>query len=50
VPKDEHIAVLRRGYSRLVGIDEDGAISRVKLLHRELIAPLIGKHAGRIVC
>ena len=37
------------GYSRLVGLDEEGTLSRLKGIHRELVAPLIGEHRGRVV-
>jgi adenylate cyclase len=37
------------GYSRLMGIDEAGTLSRLKALRRELIDPTIAAHAGRIV-
>jgi adenylate cyclase len=37
------------GYSRLMGIDEAGTLSRLNALRRELINPTIAAHAGRIV-
>ena len=37
------------GYSRLMGEDEDGTLSRLKALRRELIDPKIAEHRGRIV-
>src|SRR4051812_38620149 len=37
------------GYSRLMGEDEDGTLSRLKALRRELIDPTIAEHKGRIV-
>ena len=37
------------GYSRLMGIDEAGTLSRLNALRRELIDPLIAAHSGRIV-
>ncbi|MBO4226145.1 adenylate/guanylate cyclase domain-containing protein [Bradyrhizobium neotropicale] len=37
------------GYSRLVGADEEGTLAHFKLLHRELVAPKIAKHRGRVV-
>src|SRR5579863_4561659 len=37
------------GYSRLMGIDEAGTLSRLKALRRELIDPTIAAHSGRIV-
>ena len=37
------------GYSRLMGVDEEGTIERLKDLRRELIDPNIAQHHGRIV-
>jgi adenylate cyclase len=37
------------GYSRLMGRDEAGTLSRLNALRRELIDPTIAAHAGRIV-
>ena len=37
------------GYSRLMGIDEAGTLSRLNALRRELIDPTIAAHCGRIV-
>ena len=37
------------GYSRLMGLDEAGTLSRLYALRRELIDPTIAAHAGRIV-
>ncbi|MFI5002652.1 MAG: adenylate/guanylate cyclase domain-containing protein [Reyranellales bacterium] len=37
------------GYSRLMGIDEAGTLSRLSALRRELIDPTIAAHSGRIV-
>jgi adenylate cyclase len=37
------------GYSRLMGRDEEGTLSRLKALRRELIDPTIAEHRGRIV-
>ena len=37
------------GYSRLMGLDEAGTLSRLNALRRELIAPAIAAHSGRIV-
>jgi adenylate cyclase len=36
------------GYSRLVGLDEEGAIARLQALRRELIDPTIVKHHERL--
>jgi adenylate cyclase len=37
------------GYSRLMGADEAGTLSRLNALRRELIDPTIAAHSGRIV-
>src|SRR5262245_13417674 len=37
------------GYSRLVGVDEEGTIDRLGAHRRELIEPKIAEHQGRIV-
>ena len=37
------------GYSRLMGMDEAGTLSRLKELRRDLVDPLIAAHSGRIV-
>jgi adenylate cyclase len=37
------------GYSRLMGEDEDGTLSRLKALRRELIDPKIAEYKGRVV-
>ena len=37
------------GYSRLVGLDEEGTLARLKILRREVIDPEIASHRGRIV-
>jgi adenylate cyclase len=37
------------GYSRLMGVDEEGTLERLKELRRELLDPKIAKHHGRIV-
>src|SRR5271167_2865163 len=37
------------GYSRLMGIDEAGTLSRLNALRREMIDPTIAAHSGRIV-
>jgi adenylate cyclase len=37
------------GYSRLMGVDEEGTLVRLKALRRELVDPKIGEHHGRIV-
>ena len=36
------------GYSRLVGLDEEGTLARLRALRRELIDPAIAEHRGRI--
>src|SRR5260370_21140074 len=37
------------GYSRLMGVDEEGTLERLKALRRELVDPTIKEHRGRIV-
>jgi adenylate cyclase len=37
------------GYSRLIGLDEEGTLARLKALRRSLIDPKIAEHRGRIV-
>ena len=37
------------GYSRLMGVDEEGTLSRLKACRRDLIDPGISWHRGRIV-
>src|SRR3984893_10149826 len=37
------------GYSRLMGVDEEGTLERLKAHRRQLIDPKIGEHRGRIV-
>ena len=37
------------GYSRLIGLDEEGTLARLKELRRTLIDPKISAHRGRIV-
>jgi adenylate cyclase len=37
------------GYSRLIGIDDQGTLQRLKKLRSDLIDPFIRKHSGRIV-
>jgi class 3 adenylate cyclase len=37
------------GYSRLVGDDEEGTLTRLRALRRDLVDPEIGAHRGRIV-
>src|SRR6478752_4357436 len=37
------------GYSRLVGVDEEGTLERLKAHRRELLDPKIREHRGRIV-
>jgi len=37
------------GYSRLMGEDEEGTLTRLKAHRRELIDPMVGTHCGRIV-
>src|SRR5437763_2833399 len=37
------------GYSRLIGIDEEGTLARLRAIRRELVDPKIAEHRGRIV-
>jgi adenylate cyclase len=37
------------GYSRLMGVDEEGTLERLKELRHELLDPKIAEHRGRIV-
>jgi adenylate cyclase len=37
------------GYSRLMGVDEEGTLARLKAHRRELVDPKIAEHHGRIV-
>ena len=37
------------GYSRLVGVDEEGTVARLKALRKTLVDPKISEHRGRIV-
>jgi class 3 adenylate cyclase len=37
------------GYSRLMGVDEEGTLERLKALRRQLVDPKIAEHHGRIV-
>src|SRR5262249_27846797 len=37
------------GYSRLIGLDEEGTLARLRELRRELIDPIIAEYRGRIV-
>jgi adenylate cyclase len=37
------------GYSRLIGVDEEGTLNRLKAIRAEVIEPKIAEHRGRIV-
>jgi adenylate cyclase len=37
------------GYSRLMGVDEEGTLAALKACRRELVDPMIAEHRGRIV-
>jgi TolB-like protein/class 3 adenylate cyclase/Flp pilus assembly protein TadD len=37
------------GYSRLMGRDEEGTLTRLKAMRREMVDPQIAAHAGRMV-
>jgi adenylate cyclase len=36
------------GYSRLIGADEAGTLSKLSALHREIIHPLVAENSGRV--
>jgi adenylate cyclase len=37
------------GYSRLMGVDEEGTLARLKAVRKALVDPVIASHRGRIV-
>ena len=37
------------GYSRLIGVDEEGTLNRLRVIRAEVIDPKITEHRGRIV-
>ena len=37
------------GYSRLMGLDEEGTLARIKRQRRELLEPTIAEHHGKLV-
>jgi TolB-like protein/class 3 adenylate cyclase len=37
------------GYSRLMGIDEEGTLARLKAVRKALVDPMLASHRGRIV-
>src|SRR3982750_4829981 len=37
------------GYSRLMGVDEEGTLARLKAVRKALVDPAIASHRGRIV-
>ena len=37
------------GYSRLMGVDEEGTLAELKTIRRELSDPKVKEHRGRIV-
>jgi adenylate cyclase len=37
------------GYSRLIGIDEEGTLASLRAIRREIVDPKIAEHRGRIV-
>ena len=37
------------GYSRLMGIDEEGTLARLKAIRKSLVDPAIASHRGRVV-
>lgn len=46
---DQHITADVAGYSRLIGLDEEGTIIRLRTYRRIHIDPTIARHGGRIV-
>ena len=37
------------GYSRLMGLDEEGTLARMKRYRREINEPTLAEHHGRII-
>ena len=37
------------GYSRLIGVDEEGTLAQLKAFRKTFVDPTIAKHRGRIV-
>jgi adenylate cyclase len=37
------------GYSRLMGLDEEGTLAQLKAIRRALVDPRIAEHRGRLV-
>ncbi len=37
------------GYSRLIGRDEAGTLGALKSLRRDVVAPVLARHRGRLV-
>src|SRR6201996_8526872 len=37
------------GYSRLIGLDDQGTLSRLRALRRDVIDPTVDEHGGRVV-
>ena len=37
------------GYSRLIGVDEEGTLNRLRAIRADVIDPKISEHRGRIV-
>jgi formylglycine-generating enzyme required for sulfatase activity/class 3 adenylate cyclase len=37
------------GFSRLMGLDEEGTLARVKRIRREIIEPTLAEHQGRLI-
>jgi class 3 adenylate cyclase len=37
------------GYSRLIGVDEEGTLARLRAVRKALVDPTIASHRGRIV-
>jgi adenylate cyclase len=43
------LAACIAGYSRLIGVHEEGALASLRAIRREIVAPTIAEHRGRIV-
>jgi adenylate cyclase len=36
------------GYSRLIGLDEEGTLERLREIRRNVVSPLLSEHGGRV--
>ena len=37
------------GYSRLMGVDEEGTLAALKVRRHDILQPMVAKHHGRVV-